>query len=103
MIYSAAGKKHLMRLAEMPCMFCFVEPCGEPHHIRTGTNGGMGKKPSDKYAINTCHKCHTEIHTKGEKTFYKKHGYDIEEMIDYALSLWRRNNGTENTQQRVLD
>lgn len=87
-MYSAKGKRHLMRLAEMPCTFCSRCPCGEPHHIRKGTDGGMGKKPSDKYAIPTCHDCHHIIHTKGEVSFYEKNGYTLEELIEKANNLW---------------
>lgn len=84
-IKGKTDRKYLQWLSELPCMFCNIEPCGEPHHVRIGTDGGMGMKPSDDNAIPTCHNCHNEIHTKGERTFYEKHGFTIENIHDTAM------------------
>jgi len=81
------SKKHLMKLAEMPCMFCGLDPCGEPHHIRSKTNGGMGMKPSDYFTITTCHRCHSRIHHEGEGPFFAEYGLTIEEVIETAQGL----------------
>ena len=83
------NKNYLIKLSEMKCCFCRMTPCGEAHHIRKGTNGGMGLKPSDCYAIPICRSCHILIHTKGEVTFYKQYRKTPQEMIEYALSLWK--------------
>lgn len=86
------NKKHLMELTELPCMFCSAEPCWEAHHIRKGTDGGMGKKPSDCWAIPVCVICHGLIHTKGEITYYAKHGYTVEDVKMVATKLWDNTN-----------
>ncbi len=45
----------------------------EAMHIRTGTNGGMGEKPSDKFVIPGCSTHHREQHQIGEKSFAAKY------------------------------
>ncbi len=69
-------------------MFCGITPGNNAHHIRKGTDGGMGLKPSDMYAVPICNTCHREIHMKGEVSFYKKHGYEVEDIITKAKKTW---------------
>ena len=46
-------------------------------------------KPSDCYAIPTCHACHDKIHKKGEKSFIvEEHGWDIDYLKEYAEKLY---------------
>lgn len=39
-------------------------------HIRTGTFGGMGIKPNDKWTVPLCDTCHREQHQIGETRFW---------------------------------
>lgn len=63
---------------------CFGKP--EAHHIRRGTDGALGIKPSDSFAIPACSNAHREIHDHGEATFEKK--YDVN-LLDFADKIWR--------------
>jgi hypothetical protein len=52
---------------------CCVPDCKrrpiEAAHVRTGTNGGMGMKPDDTWAISLCQHHHMEQHRIGEPAF----------------------------------
>ncbi len=56
---------------------CSVAGCqGEPieaAHVRTGTDGGTGMKPSDCWVISLCRDHHAEQHAVGEKAFEAQH------------------------------
>jgi len=58
----------------------------EAHHTRSGTDGAMGEKPSDKWAIPACRLLHQEIHDKGEETTERKYGIVFKAI---AEQLWR--------------
>lgn len=62
-------KKHLQFVSELPCLKCDSSPC-DPHHLKTMTDGGIGIKPSDSWAVPLCRAHHTELHNQGEKTFF---------------------------------
>lgn len=60
---------------------CSVPGCtGRPievAHVRTGTNGGTGLKPTDDWTISLCHEHHSEQHRIGEPEFEKVHGISM--------------------------
>lgn len=57
---------------------CCVPDCAgrpiEVAHIRVGTDGGMGLKPSDNWTISLCADHHAEQHRIGEPEFERAHG-----------------------------
>lgn len=57
----------------------------EAAHVRRGTDGGLGVKPSDKYTLPLCSIAHGEQHQIGESAFEKKYGI---RMLDIAVKLW---------------
>lgn len=60
------------------------------HHIRLGTNGGTGIKPSDYFCIPLTNDNHTTgsnaLHMIGEDTFLTEYDIDKEEIFIYYLS-----------------
>jgi hypothetical protein len=42
----------------------------EAAHVRMGTDGGMGMKPSDCYVVPLCSACHAYQHKIGERKFW---------------------------------
>lgn len=69
---------------------CEGEYCGgkiEAAHVRNGTDGGMGVKPSDCYAVPLCSEHHRKQHERGETTFWKEHGID---PLKLAAELWAK-------------
>jgi hypothetical protein len=45
--------------------------------VRAGAGGGVGLKPSDKWAISLCAYHHREQHRIGEPRFEDKYGLDL--------------------------
>lgn len=70
---------------------CCVPDCRrtpiECAHVRGGTDGGLGLKPSDKWTISLCRFHHLEQHEEGERTFEAK--YDLN-LVDLAIEFARR-------------
>lgn len=58
---------------------CQVKPI-EVAHVRTGTGGGMGVKPSDRWCISLCRDHHGEQHRVGEGPFEKGHSIDMKAL-----------------------
>ena len=56
-------------------------------HIRMGTDGGMGVKPSDNFTIPLCVEAHVEQGQIGEGAFEKRYGIDTHKI---AADLWKR-------------
>ncbi len=62
----------------------------EPAHVRLGTDGGTGMRPSDCWVVPLCAGHHAEQHSRkgpaaGEYTFWNKRGIDPKEL---AMSYW---------------
>ena len=53
--------------------------------MRTGTDGGVGVKPGDRYAVPLCSVCHAKQHRLGELTFWSALRID---PLNVALRLW---------------
>ena len=60
---------------------CSVRGCRrgpiECAHVRTGTDGGAGMRPSDRWTISLCVFHHREQHRIGERSFERKHSLDL--------------------------
>jgi hypothetical protein len=90
---SAAGKRHLERVAALPCALC-LHVHGRPrygvhcHHIREGQ--GAAQRADDMLAIPLCPDCHlgpNGLHGLGRKGFYAR--YKIDELDLLAATLER--------------
>jgi hypothetical protein len=61
--------------------YCSVPGCQrtpiECAHVRSAGDGGMGMKPSDKWAISLCDLHHREQHRIGEREFERRHAIDL--------------------------
>ena len=54
---SAAAKRHLERVASLPCCLCGAMGV-EVHHARTGEAAGAGQRASDWLTLPACPECH---------------------------------------------
>ena len=68
---------HLVFVRSHCCSACGAEPGDEANpieaaHIRNGTDGGTGIKPSDKFTVSLCTDCHATQHRVGEPTFWAR-------------------------------
>jgi hypothetical protein len=63
---------------------CCVPGCKrtpiECAHVRLGTDGGTGLKPSDRWTISLCAYHHLEQHRIGEARFEDKYGLDLKSL-----------------------
>lgn len=62
------------------CSACGSQTAIECAHVRTGTDGGVGIKPSDKWCISLCKECHSRQHQIGEEAFEKAWGINMKEL-----------------------
>jgi hypothetical protein len=77
--------RHLTFLRQLPCVACGKAPPSEAAHVRTGTDGGVGMKPGDRYAVPLCTTCHAKQHRVGELTFWSALRID---PLNVASRLW---------------
>jgi hypothetical protein len=80
---------HLAFIRKLSCVRCGTPWRIEAAHVRIGTDGGTGLKPSDCYAVPLCGECHTTgigaQHRCGELTFWSRLRVD---PLALAASLW---------------
>ena len=62
------------------CCACGSQTAIECAHVREGTDGGMGMKPSDKWCIALCKLCHAEQHRIGEGPFERRHTINLKAL-----------------------
>jgi hypothetical protein len=77
--------QHLAFVRQLPCVACGKAAPSEAAHVRTGTDGGTGMKPSDRYALSLCADCHARQHRIGELTFWSVLRID---PLNVASRLW---------------
>lgn len=67
-----AGKRspaHRAFVRGHACSACGSTTAIECAHVRNGTGGGMGVKPSDRWCVSLCRDCHALQHRMGEGLF----------------------------------
>jgi transcription elongation factor Elf1 len=64
------------------CSACGSTTAIECAHVRVGTDGGTGIKPSDKWCISLCKDCHAEQHILGEKSFEEYRGINMKALAE---------------------
>lgn len=76
---------------------CCVPGCKampiEVAHIRVGTDGGTGLKPSDNWTISLCSDHHAEQHRIGEPAFEVRHSIKMKALaaeFASASPAWKR-------------
>ncbi len=81
--------KHEAFIRHLPCVACGSLAPSECAHVRTGTDGGAGLKPSSRYTVPLCPWCHRlgegAQHIVGELSFWAGLGID---PLNVALRLW---------------
>src|ERR1700746_3426843 len=76
---------HLIYVRQLPCTVCGKAAPSEAAHVRSGSDGGTGIKPSDRYALPLCTSCHALQHEFGELRFWATLRID---PLDVGLRLW---------------
>jgi hypothetical protein len=81
---------HLKWIRGHQCAVCGEFPSGYPieaAHVRTGTDGGMGVKPSDCWTLPLCSHHHRDQHLIGEAEFESIFKIDMKSI---ARALWSK-------------
>ena len=60
----------------------------EAAHVRHGTDGGTGMKPSDRYALPLCSGHHRRQHAIGELPFEHDYRVDMRKTADAMWAAW---------------
>ena len=76
---------HLSFVRQLPCVVCGKAAPSEAAHVRSGSDGGAGIKPSDRYSVSLCTDCHALQHQFGELRFWSVLRLD---PLNVALRLW---------------
>ena len=77
--------RHLAFVRQLACIACGKAAPSEAAHVRSGSDGGAGMKPSDRYSVSLCTSCHELQHRFGELTFWSVLRID---PLNVALRLW---------------
>lgn len=75
------GHCNFVRSHECSVPGCTLRPI-EVMHVRRGTGGGLGVKPSDRWVISGCRDHHSEQHRIGEASFERKYGIDMKALAE---------------------
>jgi hypothetical protein len=77
--------QHLGFIRQLPCVVCGKAAPSEAAHVRSGSDGGAGVKPADRYCVPLCTDCHALQHEFGELTFWSTVRID---PLNVAFRLW---------------
>jgi hypothetical protein len=72
--------EHLAWIRHQPCCVDGCSGRAVPHHVRTGSSGGMGMKPSDDKTVPLCAAHHAEFHRLGVHTFEDMYDVDLRQI-----------------------
>lgn len=81
------SEKHKAFIRELPCAVGGKGCYGpiEAAHVRMGSDGGVGMKPSDCYIVPLCNKHHAAQHTTSEMNFWirkcNRDPHDLAELL----------------------
>jgi hypothetical protein len=64
------------------CCACGSQSGIECAHVRNGTDGGTGIKPSDKWCVSLCKTCHSRQHQIGESAFEQAWGVNLKALAE---------------------
>jgi len=83
------SQRHLKHVRSHACCACDSEVNIEAAHLRNETDGGMGRKPSDYFALPLCggpEGCHARQHRVGEETLWSVIGKDPFAIIEALIA-----------------
>jgi hypothetical protein len=91
--------QHLGFVRQLSCVTCGKAAPSEAAHLRTGTDGGVGRKPGDRYTVPLCTTCHAKQHRIGELAFWSALRID---PLNVALRLWTVSSDVEAGERIVF-
>jgi hypothetical protein len=91
--------QHLVFVRQLPCVTCGKAAPSDAAHVPTGTDGGVGRKLGDRYAVPLCTICHAKQHRVGELTFWSALRID---PLNVALRFWTVSSDVEAGERIVF-
>ena len=91
--------QHLAFVRQLSCVACGKAAPSEAAHVRLGTDGGAGIKPSDRYSVSLCTSCHELQHRFGELRFWSVLSID---PLNVAMRLWTVSGNVEAGERAVF-
>src|SRR5437764_1474214 len=91
--------QHLAFVRQLSCVACGKAAPSEAAHVRLGTDGGAGIKPSDRYSVSLCPSCHELQHRFGELRFWSVLRID---PLNIAMRLWTVSGNVEAAERAVF-
>jgi hypothetical protein len=91
--------QHLEFVRQLSCVACGKAAPSEAAHVRLGTDGGAGIKPSDRYSVSLCTSCHELQHRFGELRFWSVLRID---PLNVAMRLWTVSGNVEAGERAVF-
>ena len=82
------SKEYLAYVRSLPCTVT-RKSHSVAHHITFVEGNGMGTKVSDHYTVPLSPEEHALLHQMGEKRYWSEHEFDLEEVKQIALDIWR--------------
>lgn len=89
------SQAHLNFVRRHACVNCGAVENIQAAHVRMGSDAGMGRKPSDYFAVPLCGPhgsdagCHHEQHKHGERSFWALYeslnGHGVEDVIEELI------------------
>ena len=76
-------REYISFIHKQTCLVTGTNVGLDAHHVRCLYKAGTGKKPPDSYCVPLCHNEHMKLHQYGERSYWEKHGIDIEREITY--------------------
>lgn len=74
------SQSHMNFVRKHACCACGSMVHIQVAHVRMGTDGGLGRKPSDFWTISLCRDCHDWQHRNSEQALEQKHGIDMKAL-----------------------
>ena len=95
--------EHLALVRALPCVVCGKEPCGEVHHLNSGTGErGAGLRSTDKWGVPLCRIDHDIVERAGsrrEVSTFEAWGIDAHVL---AQDLWAATGSLERMRAIVV-
>jgi hypothetical protein len=82
------SEQYLSFIRSRPCAVTGQEYDIVAHHVRCLGGGGVGIKPSDFYCVPLTAEQHSLLHSEGEKSYWKRHGIDPQELITMNVLVY---------------
>ena len=73
------ARKHMARVADLPCCVCGYQPV-QVHHLIGRNMRGLAQRSHDVFTIPLCGSHHHDLHQYGWRTWERQHGSQLDHL-----------------------